>query len=383
MNDRDTILLVANYDSAVGYAWWLMESFWAKIAERYHGRWRVVLAYPSVSTLPPAVAGAPLEVVRQEVGGAGPGGILADILFLRRQRVRVIYFTDRSTWQWRYALYRLCGVRIIIVHDHTPGLRHSANPLKSTLKSIAHRMPWIGADGAIGATEFIRRRLVDVNRLPPQRCFAAPNGLPPRSVVPGPVDLHERFTIPRDRRIIVMTGRAHRYKGVEFVLECLAVLQQQGCEAWQFLFIGDGPHLEAFRARARELGIGQRCSFPGRQDHVPALLRGAAIAIHPSRGEVGYSLSILEYMEAGLPVVVPDNPSVSGATEHGVTGLLYDEDDVPAAVAALRLLLADEAKRKAMGAQASRAARRYSLDATHRALLDAFEAIGRLAGYPL
>lgn len=32
------ILLVANWESDVGYAWWLMENFWATIAQYYRAQ---------------------------------------------------------------------------------------------------------------------------------------------------------------------------------------------------------------------------------------------------------------------------------------------------------------------------------------------------------
>lgn len=51
------ILLVANFSSDVGYAWWLMENFWVTIARHYHGHGkRSILIYPRISAVPKAVA---------------------------------------------------------------------------------------------------------------------------------------------------------------------------------------------------------------------------------------------------------------------------------------------------------------------------------------
>lgn len=54
MKDRHktNVLLVANWKSDVGYAWWLMENFWAEIAEFCKERdWRCHVCYPEVSSL--------------------------------------------------------------------------------------------------------------------------------------------------------------------------------------------------------------------------------------------------------------------------------------------------------------------------------------------
>lgn len=374
---QTTLLLVANWDSDVGYAWWLMESFWARLAEHYQHQYRIVLAYPRINTLPPTIARAPLQPVEQDFSGSSPGWLLAHCRFLRRNRVRILYFSDWATWKWRYALYRLCGVRWIIIHDHTPGLRTPARGFKDAVKRLIHRLPWLTVDGAIGATVFVRQRFIEVNGLPPERCFAAPNGLPPLTPPPVAADLHARFQIPVERKILVMTGRAHRYKGVDFILTCLSRLWGEGRRDLHFLFVGDGPDLACFIALAGQLGIADACTFAGRCDDVPALLESADIAIHPSSGEVGYSLSILEYMRAGLPVVVPDNPSVCGATAHEISGLVYAEGDCQSATAALRRLLDDDALRTRLGEQARIAVQQYRLDATHTALLEAFETILR------
>lgn len=372
---KQTLLLVANWDSGVGYAWWLMESFWTELARRYHREYRVLLTYPSISEIPTTLRHAPLEITTCDFHAGGAGGIWRQLHFLRRHRVHVIYFSDWPTWCWKYALYRLAGVRRIVVHDHTPGLRTVPPAAKRWAKALAHRLPWVTADTAIGASEFVRQRLIEINRMPERRVFAAPNGLPEGPQNGTEADLHKLFSIPAERKILIMTGRAHPYKGIPFVLECLALLTRQyERRDVHFLFVGDGPALTEFVQKARDLGIGDLCTFSGRRNDVSALLAGAHVAIHPSRGEVGYSLSILEYMRAGLPVLVPDNPSVCGATEDGITGLIYREEDAADATQKILRLVDDEALRKRIGHAARAAAKDYKLERTQAAVLSALEA---------
>lgn len=368
-----TLLLVANYDSGTGYAWWLMESFWARLAEHYHEKCRVVLAYPSISALSKTISSAPLEVVQQDFNGTGILQVLSQCRFLHSNNVDTVYFSDKTTWHWRYVMYRLYGVRVIIIHDHTPGARPPARGLTRLLKKTIHRLPWLSVDGAIGATEYVRQRLIAVNCLPPDRCFAAPNGLPPAPVNLEKIDLNTFFCIPANRKILIMTGRADYYKGVDFVLKALAHLKVTGESSFHFVFVGDGPHLPMFKNTARDLGLAEHVTFTGERTDIPSLLLGADIAVHPSQGEVGYSLSILEYMRAGLPVVVPDNPSVCGATEHEVTGLVYPEGNLRAASNAISRLLNDKLFTKQLGTQAQAAMQKYSLETTHVELLKAFK----------
>ncbi|WP_405223858.1 glycosyltransferase family 4 protein [Lentisalinibacter sediminis] len=373
MSKRSGLLLVGNHDSDVGYAWWLMEGFWAAMAEAYQPSLVSYVAFPQVTKVSRRLFDAPLRVIEQDFRSPRPADLLAQFKLLRRLRIKTLYLSDWSTWKFRYLLYRIAGVETIIVHDHTPGLRITPSGGKRMLKQMLNRAPMIAADGVIGATEFVRRRLIEVSCVPPSRAWAVPNGLAPqpnRTTVSS--DVYTMFDIPRGRAIMVMVSRANRYKNVEFVLECLASLKEKHRDGIHFLFIGDGPHLEDFRTHAARLGVDGLSTFPGRLSDVAQILPGCTMAFHPARGEVGYSLSILEYMRAGLPVIVPDNPSVCGATSHGKTGLVYPEGNVEEASACVLRLAGDKALRARLGREAAQVVdENYRLDRTHEALLDA------------
>ena len=67
------------------------------------------------------------------------------------------------------------------------------------------------------------------------------------------------------------------------------------------------------------------------------ILPSCHIGLHAAAGEVGYSLSILEFMSAGLITLVPDLPSTSQAIEHGVNGYVYAARDLNSACHTLEL----------------------------------------------
>ena len=99
---------------------------------------------------------------------------------------------------------------------------------------------------------------------------------------------------------------------------------------------------------AASAGLENEVHFFGPSSEVPTLLEGADLAIHPSRGE-GFSLAILEYMRAGLPVVLNDRPSVRQAIDDGRSGLVYPVGDVSAAAAAITGLVESDQRRQQMG----------------------------------
>ena len=367
---KPTLLCVANWDSNVGYAWWLMESFWVKIHAEFSATHHVLIAYPSISTLPDSIMAAQIHTVEFDFNLNRPIDIGRHLRFIRQHNITAIYFSDRPASHWSYLVFRLAGVKKIINHDHTPGIRSKPFGLKKLLKYIRARLPFTTIDGAVGATEYVKDRLITVSCLPAKKCYAAPNGLPPLSDHPSPIDLRRQLGVPQETLLIVSTGRASLYKGIDFALDVIAQLvHQHSLTGFHYIYCGDGPDLEYLKNMAQKLAISSHVTFMGRVNNIDRILSECNIAFHPSRGEVGYSLSILEYMRAGLPLVVSDNPSVCEATRNNGTGLIYQEDSLQDACEKIMLLLANSRLRQSLGTEGKNAvAQEYSLTQTHAAL---------------
>lgn len=375
---KPAILCVANWDSNVGYAWWLMESFWVEIAKHYHNKYEVILVYPSISKIPENINSSSLKVYEKDFTFSSSLSLLEQIQFLIKNKIKYIYFSDRPNKNWRYLFYRLAGIKIIISHDHTPGNRTIPHAIKKYLKSAINRVPFITTNASIGATEFVKQRLIEVNCIPEKRCYAASNGIPALNYEEKTkLNLVKFFNIPQDRDIIVLVGRASLYKGFDFALEASRVLiHDLNYKKVHVLFLGDGPALKYFQKMVNELKIADYVTFAGRVNTVDKILRSCSIAFNPSKGEVGYSLSILEYMRAYLPIVVSDNPSVCGATENGIDGIIYKQGDVYAAAAALHALLINPDLVEKMGnAGANKVSTIYSHETCLRVLMNIFDEV--------
>ncbi len=377
--NKPAFLCVANWDSSVGYAWWLMESFWVEISKHFDQEYMVILAYPSISEIPENIKNSTLKIDEIDFTFEDVFSVLSQIKYIISNKVKYIYLSDRPLTSWRYFFYRLFGVKVIIVHDHTPGIRTQSGVVKSFIKCILSRLPLLNADGGIGATNFVKERLHNINCFPEYKCYSAPNGIPVSSDSNNTTfeDLFSKFDISPDKKIIVSVGRASLYKGIDFALSVLhKIVYSYNIEDVHFLFLGDGPHLDLFKEMAKKLHLSKYVSFPGMVDNVSNILPECHIAFHPSKGEVGYSLAILEYMYAGVPVVVSDNISVCEATEHGVSGLIYKEGDLDDAAENIHYLLKNRPKSQEMGKNArKKIIERYSLKHCHRQLIVSIKSI--------
>ncbi|MDM7859635.1 glycosyltransferase family 4 protein [Alteromonas sp. ASW11-36] len=374
------ILCVANWPSDVGYAWWLMESYWAKISQMYAGEFRTILAFPEVNQIPEVIENSPIEVTEYTFAVNNWAGIRRNMQFIRTHNIQVVYFSDYGVAKWAYLAYRLAGVKTIITHDHTPGLRTPVSGWRRFLKSMFVRNRWTGVDAAFGATEFVTRRLIDTACMKPKDCYTVQNGIR----LTTEANKEEAQTshplvqiLPKSRTIIVTAARANHYKGAAFAIDVIAELKTRSLsQPFVYVFCGDGPDLDDFRQRVEERKLQDVCYFPGRVNDIMRFFDFCAIGFQPSQGEVGYSLSIIEYMAAGLPVVVPDNPSVCGATKHDEDGRIYTATSVQQAADALQFYLEAPDKRESHGRQArQRVLNQFTLTATHAALEKAMRAV--------
>jgi glycosyltransferase involved in cell wall biosynthesis len=134
-------------------------------------------------------------------------------------------------------------------------------------------------------------------------------------------------------------------KGVDTLLRAVQGVAR-ACPDVRLEIAGDGEARPTLEALAHELGLTDRVTFLGPVRDVPAVLGRAAALVLPSLSE-GISLTLLEAMARGLPVVattVGGNPEV---VEHGATGLLVPPADPDALAAALlKVCTATDASRQ-------------------------------------
>jgi glycosyltransferase involved in cell wall biosynthesis len=357
-----TVLLVANYPPDVGFAWWLVDNFWVRLAALARDRGLdSLIVYPEKGPVPETILETGIERVFLPFPGSGPRGWARAIRLVRERGVRFVYFTDRAYSSFFYILLRLCGVRLIINHDHTPGDRPPVRGLKGFLKAAVRRINFLGCDLQLCVSPLIRKRAVNNARIPANRTVVVQNGIEPVECGGDREYAHRVLGLPAGRKICISVARANPYKRIDFAISVARrYVQDLGRDDLVFLHCGDGPDLERLEELVRAWALDGNFFFAGRRQDIHQLLCSSDLALHPAKGEA-FSLAILEYMSAGLAVLVPDIPTVCQAIRHGETGMVYPDGDAAAAAGFLAELTADSQKRSRLGREARAEVRdRYS-----------------------
>lgn len=373
---RPRVLLVANYRPGTGFAWWLMENFWVQFTEVARERgWDVLLSYPTDGPIPEVIRSAGIPTITLPFPGRTLRDLWRAVGLVRAQNIRCVYFTDRRFSRLAYAFLRLAGVRIIINHDHTPGDRPPVGGVKGAVKWLLRRLPMIGCDLQICVSPLIRERAIVNVKVPPDRITVVQNGIEPIQCSGDPTYLHQMFGLPESAAVCISAGRAHHYKRIDFMIEVARLcVDEYGLDDLFFVFCGDGPDMERLIKLKNAAGLEDRFIFGGYRKDLESMLCSANLAIHPSRGEA-FSLAILEYMSASLPVVVPGLPSVSQAVEDEVTGFVYEDGSADDAARAVRRLARDRSLRERLGRAGEEVVRKsYSLDSMNERFRSVVEA---------
>jgi len=352
MKTDGNLLLVSNYPSDTAYAWWLMEHFWCLLADAYKDRgYNVYLAYPKLTGDIKSELTSRMDVVELDLFGSDSQKSRD---FIREHAIKAVYLTDRPFFSITYFLWRLLGVKKIIVHDHTPGDRPAVGGIKGEVKVFRNKLSLFTADAQLSVSPLMKVRSIENGRVPASKVFVVQNGIPTEVAEDdreaSREEIRRELNIPSDAVVVITTGRAHPYKRPDFVMEAAAHYIKISSSRVVFLLVGDGPELAELERLHERLGLADNFRLLGYRNDVPKLLAASDIAVHAALGE-GFSLSILEYMRAGLSVLVPDIPSVKQAVEHDVNGFVYDWDDIESLSGLIAELASDPKLRQRLGDQ--------------------------------
>ncbi|WP_219834873.1 glycosyltransferase [Paenibacillus sp. R14(2021)] len=159
-------------------------------------------------------------------------------------------------------------------------------------------------------------------------------------------------------RLVNVARLTHKTKGQDILIRAVKLCRDRGLDVSCTLIGGtyayDTESMPFLKALTAELGISEHIHFAGNLLDVHLHLANYDIFILPSRYE-GLGLVVLEAMAAGLPVIAANIDGPAELIEHGVNGLLFQNEqpeDLAEQIVRLslhseeRLLLTEEAARR-------------------------------------
>lgn len=260
----------------------------------------------------------------------------------RRERINVVHTHGEGPLLYATPAARLAGVgRVIHTRHHGPNIGHSRRVLAavSFVSRWIDRVACVADDGA---------RCAEAEGIAASKLLTVWNG----------IDL-DRFAEcgPTTNGPAVIVARIAPEKDIPTLLRA-ASIAARGEPRFLLEIAGDGPCLADVQALAQDLNLGNHVRFLGRVNDVAGLLGRAGQLVLSSSME-GISLTLLEAMARGLPVVatrVGGNPEV---VADGETGLLVPPQSPAELAAAMLALWRDPDQARRMGRAGRERAERY------------------------
>ncbi len=253
---------------------------------------------------------------------------------------------------------RSLGIPYVVEANYTTAtpLYRRRSRLLAPLARAAERSVFRGAAVIAAVSSRLRDQIV-AEGVPSERVLVTTNAADASRFRPNPEG--ERATRTRlgllNAKVIGFSGGFFPWHGVDLILEALPRIVSRVPDV-AVLLLGDGPQRTVLEARARDAGLGDRVRFLGWVPHdaLPEHIAAFDVAVMPDSNEYGSPMKIFEYMAMGKPVVAPRLGPLEDGIVEGATGRLFPRRDVAAFADALIDILANDLRRRDMGANAVR-----------------------------
>lgn len=162
---------------------------------------------------------------------------------------------------------------------------------------------------------------------------------------------------------LITVSRQTINKGAGRTIEAIKVLKDKGYNI-DFTVVGRGDHLEALKAKAKDLKLEENVRFTGQlgNTEVMSALKESDIFVFPSTASEGFPKAVLEALASGLPVVTSRVSVLPELIENTKSGFALEDLSPEALVFALEKLIKDKVFYKECSLNAAECARQYSLE---------------------
>ncbi len=230
------------------------------------------------------------------------------------------------------------------------------------------------ADRLVAATTLERDQMQTLYGADPAKISVVPPGVNLDHFRPIPcAEARSHIGVPPDRQMVLFVGRIQPIKGIDTLLQAIALLLQRYPELRQRLCLciigGDAgntaSHEESELARLEalreQLGTSDSVAFLGSkdQDTLAYYYSAATVVVIPSHYE-SFGMVALEAMACGAPIIASDVGGLSFSVADGFSGYVVPDRDPEALAYKIKLVLDNDSLRRQLSEQAKRWVERYS-----------------------
>lgn len=228
---------------------------------------------------------------------------------------------------------------VVLQGSDVPGYQNRRfGPLYPVVKPLVRRI-WRSAAQVFAVSESLRD--LALQTWPEGSIEVIPNGVDLDFFQPS-----QRLAAPnaKDRKNLLVIAQLIERKGIQYLLEAIALLPPTLRGQISLTVCGVGPYEQELRWKAESCGLLEQVEFAGlvKHEQLPTRHRAADLFVLPTLQE-GLPLALLEAMASGVPVLATSAGGIPQLVRDGENGVLVHPADVPALARALEHMLTNDA----------------------------------------
>lgn len=264
------------------------------------------------------------------------------IAYCRRHRIQIVQTHGlRADAVARWAA-RIGGVQCII------STVHSTDPWRRPYHVWLDRATGPFVNKYVAVCDAARESASRREKIRADKMLTVPIGIPAMAIPRDQRDeIRRGFDVdPEAFPVVGVLANLRDMKGHLHIVEALPEILAQH-PGTVFLFAGRDDSRGAVKAAAEQAGVAHAIRFLGFVDDTPALFAAMDIFLLASDWE-GFPVSILEAMQAGVPIIATQVGGIPEMVRPGEDGLLIPPKNPPAIAGAIQRLATDFALRAAL-----------------------------------
>lgn len=263
-------------------------------------------------------------------------GLLRLWRFLRQNPCTVVHtHTTKAGIVGRLAA-RLARIPVIIHTIHGFAIHERTNACVAYIYGLIERIAAGWCTRIVTVSHFHRAWAIQFG-IARDKIVAIPNGVPDCGICRDRRK-PDQCSPERHTGAILYFGRLAAGKGIEDLLAATALWAKRVRFPLLVTIVGDGPSRSSLERYANALGVHHIVRFMGHQKDVSEYLKVCDLVVLPTFRE-GLSISLLEAMAAGKPIVTTNIGSNKEATRDGYAAILVEPGDTAALADAVQKVL--------------------------------------------
>jgi len=299
------------------------ETVFAQLASGLNIRqlWRSFVAIPGTGWVYDALVANGLEPILTPRRGAFDLRYLRALRnVVRQHRVELIQTHLFAASVYGNLTGFLCGVPVVSTFHGQPDVPGNGR-YRTTKFEIIKR----GAKKVVFVSESLRRFFLSESGLARERSMVIANGIDDSVFAPSrDASLREELQVGDNEVLVGAVGNVRPAKAYDVFLKAAAILLRTA-PVYRFVIVGEarGPLYQDLLRLRDQLGLQSRVTFAGLRGRMHRVLNNFDVCTSTSSSE-GFSLSVVEAMACGVPVVATKSGGPEEIITDNESGLLVN-----------------------------------------------------------